>query len=1144
MNRLFLKFQILTGVLFFLTFQLSYSQDYSSTNGERPSIDLSEPALDEMEPGTLQINESASLNNIIQRVYAHDGSTGFPPDEINSSGRNSDALSLPFSENFNGSSAIPAGWTQQAENGLLWKVVSSAGNNYALFRTDVQNSSGLTTRLVTPSLDLSGTNTPVLKFSYANPWRYYNFYYYQDVLRIKYKAALQDEWITLETFGSNVTETTEVTIVLPNPSASYYIAFEGVANWGLGVRLDEIMVNEGVQITAGAQGAGDIYPSGQVWVPIGSSPNFKIRAYNHSHISSLLVDGVPVTEAMDETNYTYTFPSVNTTHTIMASFIYSEAFSVTAEAIPSEAGTVHITGDQWYNQTIKLDAWLSSDRYYFSHWTSNGVTVSTANPFTFVLKSDTSFQAHYNLVNPALTMPVYEGFEAANTIPAGWTQELINGPLWKVGHGNSPYPPAAYAGNNNLVFRSDDPNANGLFTRLITPQIDMTGINTAVLKFQYVNAQKFNTVAHQDQLTVKYKAAYYDSWTTLTTFNSNVTSWTEASIVLPNPSGTYFLAFEGKSNGGYGISIDEVTINEQQAGGFFITAAAVGNGSINPSGQVFVSAGQTQQFNMAADYGYHISSLLVDGQAIAAAAGQSQFSYTFAPVNAAHTITAYFAADALSVTVEVVPPEAGSVSIQGELYYGNTITLWPMSTGDEYVFSHWTSNGVTISTANPFSFVLLSDTLIQAHFTDNGGGSPSLPFYEGFEAGNIPYNWEQVNVSGSGPYLWYIGQGNAPYPPQAYAGSNNLIFKSNDPSSSGRISRLELPELDMTGNATAVLKFQYVNAGYFYIFNHQDWLSVKYKAARTDAWTTLQTLNSDVKQWTEVSIVLPNLSDTYYIAFEGTSNAGYGISIDEVTITGEQNTESFIITAGANGNGSISPSGQVVVPAGETQQFNAQADYGHHISSLLVDGVAVSGAAGESQFTYTFGPVNAAHTIMANFLPDAHSVTVQVVPSAYGTVRITGERFYGETITLTARASARRYAFSHWTAGGVTIGTQNPFTFQLLSDTLIVAHFKLKRFIWTANSNVKANVNGIGNETENSWSESVKVYPNPAKANLYIDLLSEARVLVFDMQGSLKFEAVMPAGTNTINLNGYSQGTYIIKLQFEDEVVTKKFLRH
>lgn len=270
--------------------------------------------------------------------------------------------------------------------------------------------------------------------------------------------------------------------------------------------------------------------------------------------------------------------------------------------------------------------------------------------------------------------------------------------------------------------------------------------------------------------------------------------------------------------------------------------------------------------------------------------------------------------------------------------------------------------------------------------------------------------------------------------------------------------------------------------------------------------------------------MLPNLSDSYFIAFEGISNSGYGISIDEITINGEP-MENFIIMAEVEGNGSIDPSGQVIVPDGESQQFDMEADYGHHISALMVDDETIAGVDGQSQFSYTFPAVDTAHTIMAYFMPDAYMVTVEVVPTGAGTVSIAGELFYGETIELSAEPAGGDYLFSHWVANGDSISAANPFSFILQSDTLIEAHFKLATGLIT------------------NLSERVQVYPNPAHDHVYIDLPSKAFVQLFDLQGRLQFEAYLPAGNKRINLSGLDLSVYIIKLQFEEQVLTRSILR-
>ena len=68
-----------------------------------------------------------------------------------------------------------------------------------------------------------------------------------------------------------------------------------------------------------------------------------------------------------------------------------------------------------------------------------------------------------------------------------------------------------------------------------------------------------------------------------------------------------------------------------------ITATAGANGSISPSGNVEVVEGADQTFSIAANDGYEIASLKVDGAAVSTAP-----SYTFTNVRAAHTIEATF----------------------------------------------------------------------------------------------------------------------------------------------------------------------------------------------------------------------------------------------------------------------------------------------------------------------------------------------------------------------------------------------------------------------------------------------------------------------------------------------------------------------
>ncbi|MCX6345912.1 MAG: hypothetical protein NT018_12720, partial [Armatimonadetes bacterium] len=71
----------------------------------------------------------------------------------------------------------------------------------------------------------------------------------------------------------------------------------------------------------------------------------------------------------------------------------------------------------------------------------------------------------------------------------------------------------------------------------------------------------------------------------------------------------------------------------------------------------------------------------------------------------------------------------------------------------------------------------------------------------------------------------------------------------------------------------------------------------------------------------------------------------------------------FTITASSDANGTISPTGAVIVTHGNNQTFTMTANTGYRVSRVLVDGANVGAVT-----TYTFSNVIVAHTISAEFI--------------------------------------------------------------------------------------------------------------------------------------------------------------------------------
>ncbi len=95
-------------------------------------------------------------------------------------------------------------------------------------------------------------------------------------------------------------------------------------------------------------------------------------------------------------------------------------------------------------------------------------------------------------------------------------------------------------------------------------------------------------------------------------------------------------------------------------------------------------------------------------------------------------------------------------------------------------------------------------------------------------------------------------------------------------------------------------------------------------------------------------------------------------------------TPTYIITASAGSNGTISPTGAISVTQGNNQTFTITPNSGYLISQVTVDSVNQGAIA-----SYTFSNVQAAHTISATFVP-LPTYTITATAGANGTISPSG----------------------------------------------------------------------------------------------------------------------------------------------------------
>ena len=154
--------------------------------------------------------------------------------------------------------------------------------------------------------------------------------------------------------------------------------------------------------------------------------------------------------------------------------------------------------------------------------------------------------------------PYSENFDNTNgTLPDCWTNfNEVGSTNWTVTslfHGDVS---AAHSGSNVMQFFQ---NGDGSMSSAEMPTFDLSGMSNPTLKFWFTN-QKWG--GDQDVMEVYYRTSPTDTWTLLATYDNNVSEWAKDSLLLPNPSATYQIKFKANSNYGYGINIDDVSIEE------------------------------------------------------------------------------------------------------------------------------------------------------------------------------------------------------------------------------------------------------------------------------------------------------------------------------------------------------------------------------------------------------------------------------------------------------------------------------------------------------------------------------------------------------------------------------------------------------
>jgi len=499
-----------------------------------------------------------------------------------------------------------------------------------------------------------------------------------------------------------------------------------------------------------------------------------------------------------------------------------------------------------------------------------------------------------------------------------------------------------------------------------------------------------------------------------------------AAVVIDGASAGAIASFTFSS-----VSASHTVYVDYEINQYAINSWSDGNSVISPDGMMMVNYGDNQTYTMAANTGYHITDVEVDGVSMGALT-----SYTFSSIADDHFLSV--SADINTYNITATAAAHGTVSPAGTtaVDYGNSLS-YTITPNAGYSISNVYVDGVSVGSGSSYSFTAVNaGHSISATFAAN---TYSITASAGANGTISPAGAATVTYGGSQSY--------SIVPASGY----HIAGVTVDGSSVGAVS---------------AYAFTSVSA------NHS--ISASF-AINTYTITATAGSNGSVSP-SGGTVITSGGSQAYTIA------ASSGYHVNDVTVDGGSvgavtsytfgsvsanhtisasfavNTYSLTATAGANGT--ISPPGTTTVTAGGTQAYSIAANTGYHIAGVTVDGASVGAVLG-----YTFSAVSASHTISASFAINSYSITATAGAngsiSSPGTSTVT----YGGSKTYTM-SPASGYHVSNVVVDGASVGAVTSYTFTSVSasHTISVAFSNVSYKI-TSSSGAHGSISPNGSTT-------------------------------------------------------------------------------
>ena len=573
-----------------------------------------------------------------------------------------------WTENFN-EKWLPDDWSVQSKGGSLNTWYRDEDYMAAVDHDDDNQQDEW---LISRTTDISGVDTEVhMVFDFYTTY-WYTVEYKHCNLQVMASGDggenWQEIWNLQRDSGLFTAWTkTQAKVTIPESlqnSKDLRFAFVYTGKGGSTLSMDNVQLyaeerDNYVAVTASAGEGGTITPAGQTLVKKGTSKTFDIAPAQGYEIVNVNVDGTD----LGPISY-YTFQRVGVDHTISATFQKAQPSgdTVTLTTTANEGGTVAPAGQTTYVSGQTVDVTFTPDQgYQLASVKVNGRTVDvTDGAYTLVMDQSYAVSAAFEKIPDVPVVMFQNDFEdvAGDSFPfRGWTVKVQDtSSTWK----QYTYYNWKNEGNDSkhAYISNDWKGAQDEY--LISPAVDLSGTRDGVLTFDFAYGE-YGIKNKTFTATVEASTDGGKTWNAIWNFQDSYTGQQASNYIISgsaevpvpaeyNVDGVQF-AFRyvhpNEDTTGQ-LAIDNVKLMAVEDGPvaqkYTITATAGEGGSITPAGEVSVKEGASQTFAIAAQEGYAIADVLVDGQSVGAVD-----SYTFENVTANHTIAALFTKTASDV---------------------------------------------------------------------------------------------------------------------------------------------------------------------------------------------------------------------------------------------------------------------------------------------------------------------------------------------------------------------------------------------------------------------------------------------------------------------------------------------------------------